>query len=207
MAGPSSSPGHGRGNAAMLAPTRRHRLRRPLPGLGTLRPRPPPRCDTRHPPKLAPARAATSCNRPPTGQARRAYGRAAASSRHTAAPTPPLCSRPLRHCAPGTVDTPAAAPHAPPRPAAYKYPALQEQAPSPSPTPPHATLRRPKAAPGGNSGAATRPRTATHHRRRARFPLSHTVSLQIEEPETTATDQELDEPSTNFYCDEDLDDG
>ncbi|WVZ88147.1 hypothetical protein U9M48_034695 [Paspalum notatum var. saurae] len=195
MAGPSSSPGHGRGSAAVLAPTRRHRLRRcadakaasrsdspspssaaPLPGPGTLRPRPPPRRDTRHPPKLAPARAATSRNRSPlpTGQARRADGRAAASSRRTAAPTPPLCRRPLRHRAPGTVSTPAAAPHAPPRPTAYKYPALQEQAPSPSPTPPHATLRWPKAAPEGNSGATPFRRNSRSRRRlpRIRSPTS-----------------------------------
>ncbi|WVZ98268.1 hypothetical protein U9M48_043732 [Paspalum notatum var. saurae] len=123
---------------------------------------------------------------PPTGQARRADGRAAASSKRTAAPTLPLYRRPLRHRAPGTVATPAAAPHAPPRPAAYKYPALQEQAPSPSPTPPHATLRRPKAAPEGDPDA---------------------VPEEPQKPEATIADQEPDEPSTDLHCDKDLDDG
>ena len=34
-----------------------------------------------------------------------------------------------------------------------------------------------------------------------------TVLEELQEPETTAADQEPDKPSTDLHCDEDLDDG
>ncbi|WVZ88357.1 hypothetical protein U9M48_034888, partial [Paspalum notatum var. saurae] len=171
------------GSAAVPAPTRRHHPRRCAGATAASRSR--SLCPAPAPSGHGHRPGATRATRPSWPRPKRrppatdpSLGKRAvrtdARPRHRSAPRPlHHCRRLLRHRAPGTVITPAAAPRTPPRPAAYKYPPTASAIALPYT--PHTTLLRPKAASEGNSGAATRPHTDTLHHRRTRFPL-HTPS-------------------------------